>query len=202
MTQAYFDAVAEEWARMRTGFFPEAVRERAIDAVGIAPGMRALDVGAGAGFVARALVAAGARVAAVDASPKMVEVLRRAGLDARAGDAEALPYPDASFERAFANMCLHHVARPPVAIAEMARVLVPGGRLAITDLDAHSFEFLREEHQDRWMGFAREDIARWLREAGLVDVRVEDARATCCTSSSCGSEKADVSIFLATATKP
>lgn len=202
MTQQYFDAVADKWDDMRSEFFSEAVRERAIAAVGVAPAMRALDIGAGTGFVTRALAAAGARASAVDASPRMVEQLRVRGIDARVGDAEALPFADATFERAFANMCLHHVERPEVAIREAARVLAPGGKLAITDLDAHSFAFLRIEHEDRWMGFARADVERWFREAGLVDVRVEDARASCCATSRCGSEKADVSIFLATGTKP
>lgn len=202
MTQAYFDEVATRWDEMRSEFFSEAVRERAIAAVDVSPGTRALDVGAGSGFVTSALVAAGARVAAVDHSTNMVELLRQRGVDARVGDAEALPYGEGEFERAFANMCLHHVERPAVAVAEMARVLVPGGKVAITDLDTHSFEFLRAEHHDRWMGFARDEVETWLRAAGLVDVRVEDARASCCASSACGTEKADVSIFLATGTKP
>lgn len=55
----------------------------------------------------------------------------------------------------FANMCPHHVENPPEAIREMARVVQPGGRLVITDLEPHDFTFLREEHHDRWMGFAR-----------------------------------------------
>ena len=202
MSQAYFDEVAAKWDGMRSEFFSETVRERAIAAVGIGPSMRALDVGAGTGFVTHALMAAGAHASAIDASPKMVEFLGARGIDARVGDAESLPFSDGVFDRAFANMCLHHVERPAVAIREMARVLKPGGRLAITDLDTHSFEFLRVEHHDRWMGFARADVGRWLRDAGLVDVKVEDARTSCCASSACGSEKADVSIFLATGEKP
>lgn len=203
MSTQYFDAVARQWDKMRSGFFAPEVRERALDAVDVAPGMVALDVGAGAGFVTEALLARGARVHAVDASPNMVDILRERfpAVDARVGDAEALPYADGAFDRVFANMCLHHVERPAAALAEWVRVLRPGGRLAVTDLDAHDLEFLRTEHHDRWMGFARDDVARWLADAGLADARVESARSTCCATSACGTQEAAVSIFLATGTK-
>ncbi len=52
---------------------------------------------------------------------------------------------------------------------------VAGGRLIITDLDAHRPTFLREEHHDRWMGFRRMDVQGWLEAAGLRAVTVEDA---------------------------
>jgi hypothetical protein len=52
-------------------------------------------------------------------------------------------------------------------------VLKPGGRLLITDLEPHAFEFLREEHFDRWLGFERDDLERWLAEAGLRSISVE-----------------------------
>ena len=102
---------------------------------------------------------------------------------------------------AFANMHLHHVPAPGEAVKEMARTLGPGGRLVNTDLDAHDFEFLREEHHDRWMGFERSDIERWFREAGLSGVSVEDARESCCAESASGAESASVSIFAASGVK-
>src|SRR5688500_3719912 len=97
-SRAYFDAVAPRWESMRTAFFPEAVRVKAIEAAGVRPGARALDVGAGSGFLTGALLAAGARVDAVDASPAMVDELGRRfpAAAARVADAEALPFPDAS----------------------------------------------------------------------------------------------------------
>lgn len=76
------------------------------------------------------------------------------------GEAGSLPIPDETVDYAFANMYLHHVEDPPQAILEMARIIKPGGILVITDLDKHSNEFLRQEHNDRWMGFVRDDILR------------------------------------------
>lgn len=71
---------------------------------------------------------------------------------------ESLPIADEAVDYVFANMYLHHVESPPEAIKEMARILKPEGRLIIADLDVHAFQFLKDEHHDRWMGFKREDI--------------------------------------------
>jgi ubiquinone/menaquinone biosynthesis C-methylase UbiE len=122
-------------------------------------------------------------------------------VDFRKGEAENLPVDDEIADCVFANMLLHHAENPDVAIAEMARVLKKGGILIVTDLDEHGFNFLREEQHDRWLGFKREDIRRWLKQAGLKQVRVDCADEDCCTqSASCG-EEAKVSIFIATGRK-
>lgn len=205
-SREYFDRVAEDWDAMRTGFFGPAVRDRAIAAAGAAPGGIAADIGAGSGFLTEALLAAGLRVVAVDRSERMLEALRKrlgapAGLELRRGDAGALPLESGSCDAVFANMYVHHVERPAGALAEMARLLRPGGRLAVTDLEAHDHEWLREEHHDRWLGFDTEAFAGWLRDAGLQDARVEPLGQQC-TARSCGGRSASVAIFLATGTAP
>ena len=83
----------------------------------------------------------------------------------------------------------------------MARILKPGGRVVVTDMDAHAFTFLRDEHHDRWMGFERRDVSSWFREAGLTDVRVEGLGDECCATSNCGGDAA-VGIFIAVGTGP
>ena len=115
--------------------------------------------------------------------------------------AEHLPLETASVDYAFANMYLHHVEDPPTAIAEMVRILKPGGRLVVTDLDTHEFEFLRTEQHDRWLGFERADVRRWFREAGLDGVRVECVGEKCCAESEDG-EDAAISIFIASGARP
>ncbi len=200
-SQGYFDALGGDWDRLRQGFFSQQVREKALELAGVEPGRVAADLGAGTGFVTEALIDRGLKVIAVDQSPPMLEALRRKfpdreAVDCRTGEAERLPIDDAAVDYSFTNMFLHHVEDPPLAIREMARIVRPGGRVVITDLDTHDHEFLRSEHHDRWLGFARDDIRRWFRAAGLTNVRVEGLDETCCATS-CDGETAAASIFIA-----
>ena len=204
-SREYFDRVAREWDVMREGFFSERVREAALNAAGVRPGGLAADVGAGTGFITEGLLQKGLRVIAVDLSEAMLAVLKEkfggGGIDCRIGDAEDLPIADGEVDYVFANMCLHHVESPPAAIKEMARALAPGGRLVITDLDEHGYEFLRSEQHDRWLGFKREDVRRWFTEAGLKEVKVDCVGEDCCAESSCGCGRAVIGIFVASGVK-
>lgn len=202
----YFNQMAGQWDDLRQTFFSDSVREAALAAAGVQPGELAADIGAGSGFITEALIAAGLSVTAVDPSARMLEVMRgkfpgSAAVDCRVGTAEQIPLEAHSVRHAFANMCLHHVEDPAAAIRDMARIIQPGGKLVITDLDTHNFAFLRDEHQDRWMGFDRSDIARWFTEAGLIDVSVTSVGSDCCADSACGTQRATVSIFLAIGTQ-
>jgi len=202
----YFDQVAGQWDTMRTAFFSEAVRDKAYAAAGVGPGQLAADIGAGSGFITEGLLQRGVSVIAVDQSEAMLREMRTkfagADVDLRLGQAESLPVADASVDAVFANMYLHHVERPAQAIGEMRRMLKPGGRLVITDLDEHNFEFLRTEQYDRWLGFKRLDVSAWFMQAGLVSVLVEGVGESCCADSSCGSQTATVSIFVACGVNP
>jgi ubiquinone/menaquinone biosynthesis C-methylase UbiE len=99
-----------------------------------------LDVGTGAGATALAFAARGARVVALDLTPAMLDTARAqaeerglTNLETRLGDAANLPFPDASFEVVTCRVCAHHFGRARQAVAEMARVLRPGGQLLLID---------------------------------------------------------------------
>jgi len=100
-------------------------------------GRDVLEIGCGTGVHARLLAEAGARLAAIDLTPTAVELTRRRlalhGLDAdvREADAEALPFPDGSFDFVWSWGVIHHSAHTERVVAEIARVLRPGGRLAL-----------------------------------------------------------------------
>ncbi len=205
-SKAYFDNVATQWDTMRKGFFSESIREKAFSVVNIEQGKLCADIGAGTGFVTEGIINKGLKVIAVDQSEEMLSQMKQKFkdcdlIDYRRGDAENLPIENNTVDFVFANMYLHHVEDPASAIKEMVRILKPGGKIAITDLDEHNFEFLKTEHFDRWMGFKREDVHNWLLLAELKNVFVDCAGGNCCTTSEYGCEDASISIFVATGEK-
>ena len=104
------------------------------DPASIRPGSLVLDVGTGTGTAAAAAIAHGAKVTAVDAEPGMVATA--AALVPKAefhvAALPTLPFRDRQFDLVLANFVLNHVGRPRAALAELCRVTVPGGRVAIT----------------------------------------------------------------------
>ena len=72
-----------------------------------------------------------------------------------------------------AQFSLHHVSQPKLAVADMARVLRPGGVLVITDFTPHQETWLRDEHADQWLGFDPAEVERWMRAAGLTAITTE-----------------------------
>ena len=174
-SKKYFDEIAHQWDNMQQSFFSETVKDKAFSVAGVERGKIAADIGAGSGFITGGLIGRGLKVIAVDQSEAMLVEMRKKfsgaeGIEYYLGEAERLPIPDEAVDYAFANMYIHHVESPQKAIQEMVRILKPGGKLVITDMDEHEFKFLKEKQHDRWMGFKREDVRRWFEEAGLNNV--------------------------------
>lgn len=107
---------------------------RLLDVAQVGPGVRMLDVGTGPGTAAAAGCARGASVAAVDAEPGMVELARVAApsADVHLAVLPELPFDDGTFDAVVGNFVLNHVGRPRAALAELRRVVRPGGRVSVT----------------------------------------------------------------------
>ncbi|NPV86953.1 MAG: arsenite methyltransferase [Anaerolineae bacterium] len=211
-SRRYFEETAAQWDTLRAGYFGEEVRQAAIERAYLRADMTAADVGAGTGFIAAGLAPLVRQVHVIDGSAAMLEVARKNLADYPSivyhhAEGLALPLEDQSVDVVFANMYLHHCPDPLAAIREMARILKPGGRLVITDVDAHTHTWMREEMADVWLGFARPQVRAWLREAGLVNVIVDCTGETCCAAPQESApaleeeHRAQISVFVAVGTR-
>jgi SAM-dependent methyltransferase len=140
---------------------------------------RVLEVGGGEGELAERIVhELGAELIAVDQSERMVEIQRSKGIDARLGNAQSLPFADGQFDLAVAAWMLYHVRDLDRALAELARVLRPGGRLvAVTNGEDHLRELRELAGQERTFPegvFVRENGEELLRRH-FADVEHHDA---------------------------
>jgi SAM-dependent methyltransferase len=145
------------------------------------PGPEVLNAGAGAGTLTLKLVDAGLRVTSVDASPELCDWVRaalrargaEAGNPVLRGDAARMALPDAAFDAAVSAEVLEHLDDDAAALAELARVLRPGGLLLVT-VPANPYRY---DWTDRWAGHRRRYDAAALearmRAAGFAEVRVQ-----------------------------
>ncbi len=209
MSKEYFQEIASEWDNLQESFFSDKIREKAFNLAKINEGEIAADIGAGSGYVTEGLLSRGLNVIAIDQSENMLKEIiekfhdkkrEKVELICKVGEAENLPLKENTVHYTFANMYLHHVEKPINAIKEMVRVTKPGGKVVITDLDTHSYDFLETEHYDRWKGFERNDLKKWYLESGLINVQVVSTEETCSSESTDG-EKASISIFAAVGQK-
>jgi ArsR family transcriptional regulator len=95
------------------------------------------------------------------------------GIELRLGEMAHLPLPDGTADCAVLNMVLHHAADPPAMLAEIRRILTPGGTLVLADLARHEREAAREQLADQWLGFSDEELTGWLESAGFAEVAIE-----------------------------
>jgi ubiquinone/menaquinone biosynthesis C-methylase UbiE len=198
--QSYFRQYAGEWDRIRALHVAESQVEAAVDeALGPGPFTLLVDLGTGTGRILELFAPRATRALGFDLSRDMLGYARMklecAGLthaQARHGDLYNTPVPDGAADAVILHQVLHFLDDPASAIAEAARLLKPGGKLLVVDFAPHELEFLREQSAHRRLGFAPEQVKRWLKDAGVMVERQRNLSP----AASVGPKKLTVSLWL------
>jgi ubiquinone/menaquinone biosynthesis C-methylase UbiE/DNA-binding transcriptional ArsR family regulator len=174
-SQEFFASSAGQWDRVRDELFGDRFHLAALAGF-CQRSWTVADLGCGTGQVTEALAPFVARVIAVDASAAMLQAAKKRlrafdNVDLRRGELEALPIDDGAVDATTLMLVLHHVPEPERALAEVARVLKPGGTLVLVDMLPHDREHYRQQMGHVWMGFSDEQIHRLLGESGFVETR-------------------------------
>ena len=99
------------------------------------------------------------------------------------------------------DLALHHIQTPSLAIKEIKRILRPGGRLVITDIEKYRRSELNGECQDQWRGFYPGDIRHWLKIAGFSNIIVNPVPTrNVCSNAVCADQPMQGSYLMATGT--
>ena len=125
-------------------------REKMVESLDIAAGDQVLDLAAGTGTSSAAIARAGAQVVAADFSLGMMTEGRRRGAPVPfvGADAQHLPFADDSFEAAVISFGLRNVHEPRLALAEMSRVVRPGGRVVVCEFSTPTWRPFRAVYEN------------------------------------------------------
>ncbi len=170
----YFAEHAEAWDAIRSLYAPDGEIEKAMaKLLGPRPLGRLLDIGTGTGRMVELFASQAEIAVAFDRSSEMLRIARaklvpnESRVDFVQGDFNALPFERADFDTAILHQVLHYSRTPQRVIAEVARVLVPGGIALFADFAPHMREDLRSGSAHARLGFAHDQMREWLREEGM-----------------------------------
>ncbi len=172
-TTRFFNSIAEDWDRLKREFFTGInITEKIMQYVPQCTTV--VDLGCGTGELLLALMEKAEHVIGVDNSPNMLEKARQkiseheSKITLRLGELEYLPLRDHEADCAIINMVLHHLTNPLDSIIEAHRILKGGDNLIIVDFQKHSNETMRHQYGDRWLGFDKKEIERFLTKIGFT----------------------------------
>ncbi len=183
-TIGFFQRLGKRWDELREAAFGQAFAAEAFVAL-LPREWTVADIGTGTGFLLPTLAENFDRVIAVEPAETMLECARQrvaergvANVVFHAGDLDRLPIEENACDLAIACLVLHHVSEPSRALAEMYRVVRPGGRILVIEQQAHENQAFYEMMQDRWWGFERGELARQVTAVGFHNVRHHELRMT------------------------
>ncbi len=169
----YFRNSAADWDQIRSLHLSENEVEAALlRAIGPGPFAKALDIGTGSGRILEIVSDRVERGLGIDLSHEMLNLarLKLQGIkhcSVRQADLFSLPLDTGSQDLVSIHQVLHYLVDPLLALGEAARVLKPGGTLALVDFAPHQCEFLRQKHAHRRLGFTDQEMDIWMTDAGL-----------------------------------
>lgn len=171
-TQEYFDAIAKRDGNAAVpGRSDGGIIQMLLSLV---PPLTIADLGSGRGIISQRLALSAKKIFCIDNSKTTLdegrEFMKKHGVknvEFILGDIQNVPLKNASVDVALLSQSLHHASRPKDAINEAFRILKPGGKIIILDLNKHPYEIARERYHDTWLGFTKSDIEAWLAESGF-----------------------------------
>jgi ubiquinone/menaquinone biosynthesis C-methylase UbiE len=171
----YFEARAGEWDAIRSLHAPETAVEAAMArALADRPIGRLADIGTGTGRMLELFAPLATSAIGIDRSSEMLRLARAkladiqdCGVMLQQGEITSLAVADNAVDTVILHQVLHYLPAPEAAIAELARILTPNGRLLIVDFAAHDREELRDQDAHARLGFSDDQIEAWFGQSGL-----------------------------------
>lgn len=174
---ADYDQIAQTYDRRYERNEYAGVQQALKQFIGDQPGLRILEAGCGTGHWLKVLQTTENYVAGLDFSAEMLTRAQTSGVELIRGRAERLPWSAGSFDRVFCINAIHHFADKPAFLAEVRRVLCPGGTILSVGLDPHSgvdqwhvYDYFKESLEiDRKRYPSVGQLRKWMSEAGFED---------------------------------
>lgn len=175
-SEEFFATAAGGWDHLREGLFGDTFYLWAVLGL-IDPTLVVGDLGCGTGQLTETIAPHVRRVVAVDSSTEMLDAARARltgmpNVELRKGELEALPLQAGELNAAMMSLVLHYSPDPARALSEVSRVLTPGGRILIVDMQPHDRVEYQQQMGHVWLGFSEKQISRYLTAAGFDDIRV------------------------------
>ncbi|MFT5681211.1 MAG: SAM-dependent methyltransferase [Myxococcota bacterium] len=169
---AFFERMAGKWDAIRSDLFGDDFLLPTLLAL-LPGGLTVADLGCGTGTAMEPLAPVCGRIIGVDSSPAMLALATQRltavdNAEVRLGSLSALPMEDATVDVALTMLVLHHVTVIGAVLAEVARVLRPGGRLVVLDLVAHDRADFQRSMGHRHPGFSEQTVGALCAGAGLT----------------------------------